>query len=480
MRRLDLFIVTLLALAPNIANCDLDLVKLPALQSATHNNDQTEVSLGRAFLRQLRGSSPTIEDPLLQAYLEDLCYRLAFINGGLPATPLQIALLPDRSINAFAVPGGVIGVNAGLFLYANNEAELASVLAHELGHISQHHYMRSQQDNSNNQWLYLGAILASIALAAHSNNNNAGLALGMSTQAALIQQQLAYSRQHEREADRVGLQTLAAAGYNPQAMPDFFTRMDKETRMVGFIPDFVLTHPLTSERIADTLLMARQYPTQGMLDRPAYELARIRLLSQLNKVTDHDIETWQHQLAERPQDKMLRLGLVMGLIAKKNYEQARQQLQPLIKSDANAIEVLITQADIELAANNPNQALTILQQGLLVTPDSVPLRLYAAKAANQANQSMLTINWLEPLSRNRPDDPLVWQLLADAYLQQKDAINVLRCRAENLFLHGQTRQALEALQQANRLAGNNYQLSAHIQNQMTEWQNELATAPKMN
>ncbi|HQV24097.1 MAG TPA: M48 family metalloprotease, partial [Agitococcus sp.] len=213
-------------------------------------NAAQEYALGRQFLRELRASTPVLSDPLINNYLENLSYKLAFAAQS-KHQQLQLVLLPDRNINAFAVMGGVIGVNAGLLLYADNEAEVAAVLAHELAHIDQHHYARASQAQSGDSWLYLAAILASIALSSASDSD-AGLALGLSTQAALIDKQLSYSRLHEREADHLGMQTLLAAGFNPQAMADFFVKMDKQVRALGFMPEFLLTHPLSQERIADS------------------------------------------------------------------------------------------------------------------------------------------------------------------------------------------------------------------------------------
>lgn len=477
-----------LPLALAVLLCPLPVLAASAAPANTPTvsvfaNDQEELSLGRSFLRQLRGSTPLLYDPLIQDWLENLGYRLAFFSG-VAAPDLQVVLIPDRNINAFAVPGGVIGINVGLFLHADSEAEVASVLCHELAHISQRHYARSVDENSKNRWLYLGALLASIALAA-SNNSNAGMALGMSSQAALVQQQLTYSRQHEREADRIGMQTLVAAGYNPQAMADFFARLDRETRMVGFMPDFLLTHPLTPERISDSQLRANSYLAassngqHGVLDTPGYQAMRTRLLALVNPPDKDHIAQLQQRLASHPEDDDTRMALVLALQSQGDLVSARQTLAPLRSRKPNAIDVVVTAADIDLVNHQPAQALQTLQQALLLAPDSMPLRFYAAHAANQAGKPELALPWLESLQYQRPEDPQVWSELADTQQLLKNPVGVLRSRAEFHFLNGDAQKALRELDQAANLARDNYPLSARINHRRQEMQ-ELSQQDKDN
>lgn len=447
---------------------------LPSFQ-ATRAEEQAEYQLGRQFLRQLRASTPLLEDPLLINYLESLSYRLSF-NSSLISPDLQLILIPDRRINAFAVPGGVIGVNQGLLLYADNEAELAAVLAHELGHISQHHYQRSQEANSSNTLLYLGALLTSIALS--TVDSDAGLALGMSTQAALVQKELSYSRQHEREADRVGMQTLVAAGFNPDAVPNFFTKMDKQARLVGLIPDFLLTHPMSQERIADSTSRARAYNHQGAYDSVDYQLIRARLLAIMNQNDSQQIAAFRQQLQDNPNNAVARLSLALALMNKDQFAQARSEIAVLLTQSPNKIDYVIASADIDIADNHPEKALKTLEQALLISPDSVVLGLYAARAATLNQQAQRSLTWLEPLSRQRPEDPIVWRAMMEAYQQQKDALGVLRTRAELKFLLGQGDKALKDLEQAAELAKKNYPLAAKIAQRRSDMQATVALEKK--
>jgi predicted Zn-dependent protease len=423
-------------------------------------NAAQEYAIGRQFLRELRATTPVLSDPLLNSYLENLSYKLAFAAQS-KHQQLQLVLLPDRNINAFAVMGGVIGVNAGLILHADNEAEIAAVLAHELAHIDQHHYARTSQDHSNDNMLYLAALLASIALASASNSD-AGLALGLSTQAAMIDKHLSHSRLHEREADHIGMQTLVAANFNPQAMADFFVKMDKQSRILGLMPEFLLTHPLSQERIADSTLRARQLPQTGELNSLDYLLIRTRLLAIINSKDTSNISLLQKQLQEQPNNEVNRLALAFALLNADEYQAARAEVNTLRQQAPQRIDYVIAQADIELADNQPKIALDVLQQALLLNPNNDALRFYAASAAIKTQQYPLALTWLTPLSFERPEDPNVWHKLIEVYQAQKAGVDLLRARAEYSFLVGNIDKALKDLEQAKRLAQNNYPLLAKI------------------
>lgn len=439
------------------------MAELPTLQPSSVTPPEERL-LGDIFLRKLRGNTPVMDDPLVQTWLENLSYRLAF-HAGMSRPDLQIVVIPDRRINAFAVPGGIIGVNAGLFLYAENESEFAAVLAHELGHVQQRHYARTVEQAGQDNWLYLGALLASIALAS-SSSGDAGMALGASAQAAMIQQQLSYSRQHEREADRVGMQTLLDAGYSPLAMPHFFGRLERESRQVGFMPDFLLTHPLTQDRIADSLGRARNLPATGETDSLAYRLVRMRLMALVEDADPRSVDNFRQKLKDHPELEEARFGLALALKNLQQFEQARQEMSVLLSAHPGAVDYVVARADIELADNKPEAALAILQQALSLTPDSVALRLYAAHAANLSLNGERAIAWLEPLSRQRPLDPVVWELLSEACLQRKDSVGVLRSRAEYRFLSDQSDKAVKDMEQAIRLAKGNYPLQAKLQDRL--------------
>jgi predicted Zn-dependent protease len=208
-----------------------------------------EKAIGKEFLKQIYFQAPLISDPLIKEYTELLIYRLSEYSE-VKDRQFNILIIDDNSLNAFAAPGGIIGVNGGLFLNADNEGQFASVMAHELAHLSQRHFARnilSTQDRSLASSL---TMISSIALAILSNNPNA-----MAVGPALLQtQSLRYSRLFEKEADRVGFGNLVRAGYNPKSMGEMFENMNNLRRLAGEIPpEFLLTHPLSSSSISDAL-----------------------------------------------------------------------------------------------------------------------------------------------------------------------------------------------------------------------------------
>ncbi|MEJ2741993.1 MAG: M48 family metalloprotease [Gammaproteobacteria bacterium] len=236
-----------------------DLPNLGDSSSGVISPDQEYIA-GRAWLRVLRGQAPIISDPLLNDYVTHLTYHLASFSE-LNQRKLEVVIINDSSINAFAVPGGVMGINAGLLLNAESEDEMAAVIAHEIAHLSQRHFARNLERSRRDKWKTVAALIASVALIASSSNSDTGLAALLTTQAASLQSQLSYSRQFEREADRFGMTTLAKAGKDPSAMPRFFERMHKATENYSKAPpEFLLTHPVTESRISDSYNRIIQLP----------------------------------------------------------------------------------------------------------------------------------------------------------------------------------------------------------------------------
>jgi predicted Zn-dependent protease len=447
---------------------------LPDLGDDVSNlvSPEQEYRLGRAWLRQLRGTTAAVADPLLQDYLEHLIYRLAF-HSPLKNPDLTLIVIPDRTINAFAVPGGVVGINVGLLLNADTEAETASVLAHELGHLSQRHFARQLAAQKQNQWLYLGSMLATIALAAKGNSEGA-YALGIGSQAALIDRQLSYNRQYEQEADRLGMQTLVDSNMDPHAMPLFFQKLLRDSRLVGNVPEFVLTHPLTESRIADTQNRASRYPQKLAQDSLSYQLIRVRLLANLLNDTSHNASFFQQQLASSAphseKAQINRLGYALTLLRDRHYKSAREALAPLLTLDPHRVDYIIAAADIELAERHYDDALTILQPALSLSPKNYPLMMYYARCQTLAGHPELAIERLEAAVKDRPEDPQIWRLLVDAYTAARDPLGVYRSKAEVFFLTGDTQRALEQLQLAIKQVNENYPLVSRIQKRIQEIQ----------
>lgn len=200
-------------------------------------------------MRMLRASRPIINDPLLNEYVSSLGHRLV-ANASDVKTPFHFFLIRNKEINAFAFFGGYVALHTGLFLYAQNESELASVVAHEIAHITQRHLARAMEDQARKSPLTIAALIGSLMLAVAAPE--AGIAAAQATTAASIQSRINYTRSNEQEADRIGIDTLARAGFNPKAMPVFFGRMLEQYRYASKPPEFLLTHPLPESRITES------------------------------------------------------------------------------------------------------------------------------------------------------------------------------------------------------------------------------------
>ncbi|WP_287812462.1 M48 family metalloprotease, partial [Pseudomonas sp.] len=250
---------------------------LPSLGDASSAivSPQQEHDLGRAWLGMLRSQVDQLSDPQLKDYVETTVYRLAE-SSQLQDHRLEFILIDSKELNAFAAPGGIVGVNGGLFLNADTEGQYAGVMAHELSHLAQRHFARGVEEQKRMQMPVMAALLAGIVLAA-TGGGEAGMATIMGSQAAAIQSQRAFSRENEAEADRVGLVTLQKAGYDPRNMPDMFEKLARQYRFDAKPPEFLLTHPVTEARIADTRNRAEQFPHGGVEDSLRYQLIKKRV-----------------------------------------------------------------------------------------------------------------------------------------------------------------------------------------------------------
>ncbi|MEK6787891.1 MAG: M48 family metalloprotease [Pseudomonadota bacterium] len=429
----------------------------------------TENRLGQAFLRQLRASTPLHGDTLLREYLENLIYRLS-AQSALIDPVFTLIVVDDREVNAFAVPGGVIGVNTGLMLTAETEDELAGVLSHELGHLSQRHFARSQEANKYNQWLALGGLLASIAAASAggSQSGNIGMAIGASAQSLAAQNQLRYSRNYEQEADRIGMQTLTQSGYEPRAMSSFFARLDRSTRQLGYIPEFLLTHPLSSSRLSDLERRVSEAKRNIKPVAPHFRLLQMRLQIAYSEQLDETIRAFESVLNAGDAAPAMRYGLSLAYLRQSRLDEALATLQPLLKADPNRLEYRSSEIDIAMKRQDYTQAMALSQSAWSIYPGQRSILESYTRAALALKQASRVRPLLDTAVRAHANDTVVWRLLADCAAQQKDALAIFRARAEIFYLNNRQKEAEEQLKNALRLASNNYSLSAQLNQRLAD------------
>ncbi|MGH8483850.1 MAG: M48 family metalloprotease, partial [Pseudomonas sp.] len=324
---------------------------LPSLGDASSAivSPQQEHQLGRAWLSLLRGNVNQLNDPQLKDYVETSVYRLAETSQ-LQDRRLEFILIDSRELNAFAAPGGIVGVNGGLFLNAQTEGEYASVLAHELAHLSQRHFARGVEAQQRMQLPMMAALLAGIVAAA-AGAGDAGIAAIAGTQAAAIQEQRRFSRQNEQEADRIGILNLEKAGYDPRNMPSMFERLMRQYRYDAKPPEFLLTHPVTESRIADTRNRAEQAPKGGTEDSARYQLIRARVALIYEGTPGLAAKRFRAQLDEDPKLDSARYGLALALIKGGRLNEARDALKPLLDKAPNDVTYNLAQIDLDVTNN---------------------------------------------------------------------------------------------------------------------------------
>ena len=435
---------------------------LPALGDASSSivSPEQEHQLGRAWLNVLRGQVRSLPDPLLMDFVERSVYRLAETSQ-LEDRRLAFVLLDSPQLNAFAAPGGVIGVNGGLFLQAQSEGEYASVLAHELAHLSQRHFARGLEEQRRMQVPLMAALLAGVVAAA-AGAGDAGIAAIASTQAAAIQAQRRFSRQNEQEADRIGLLNLQRAGYDPRAMPSMFERLMRQYRYTRVPPEFLLTHPVSESRVADTRNRAEQFTGEGRNDSLLYQLMRARVQLHYENTPGLAAKRFRAQLDENPRLDAARYGLALAQLRAGQHGEARQTLQPLLDGSPDDVVYNLARIEVEIAAERLDEAAQRLQRLLVLYPSSYPLRQQRAELLLKQQRPQEAERVLDALLDERPGDSELWYLQAETRGLAGNIIGLHQARAEYFALVGDYDQALEQLDFARRRASGNFQLAARI------------------
>ena len=451
-------------------------IELPTLGDTSSSivSLEQEYRLGRAWLSILRGQVAQLKDPLLKDYVERTVYKLAETSQ-LQERRLEFVLLASPQLNAFAAPGGIIGVNGGLFIHAQNEAEYASVMAHELAHLSQRHFARGLEAQQRLQLPMMGALLAGV-IAAAAGAGDLGMAAIASGQASAFQEQRRFSRDNEQEADRIGMVNLARAGFDPRAMPSMFERLARQYRFDGSVPEFLLTHPVTESRIADTRNRAEQLAARssdpGMVDTLSYQLLRARVILHFSESAAQALKNFEAELAKDPGNTAAAYGKAMALSRLGRHSQATGELQQLLERAPGSQIFLASMIELELAAQKPQQALQRSENALQLLPNSFALQMLRVEALLALQEYRQAEQALDRLVKQRSHDPDIWFALADARGNTGNIIGVHEARAEYFSRVGQYRQAIEQLGYARRLVTNNFPLEARLEARQEELKKE--------
>jgi predicted Zn-dependent protease len=404
-----------------------------------------EQELGRKFMQSVQQRFALVDDPLANAYLQDLTDRLlSQLNQH--EQSISVFIVDDPAINAFAGPGGHIGVHSGLILTARSEAELASVLAHEIAHVEQRHLVRRFEAGSRLTLQTMGAVIAAILL---GDNPQASQAILSSAMAGSAQQQLAYSREHEQEADRIGLELLASADFDPRAMVSFFQVLHQQTRIgESGAPEFIRTHPLTTARIADTDARAQRYPAARKGENPLFQIIQARLAAAASQNSAALAAFQQRLRSQQVTRETAQYARALAALKAANHGEARSLLRPLLADDPLRLQYHFTAAEIELADRRPQQARDILEGILSLNPGNPYLTELLARTLLQLDQPAQAQQLMKDQIRRAGMQPRLYQLYAQAAIEAGRPAEAYRSLAEVEYFFGNLHQAIDYLEQA--------------------------------
>ena len=432
-------------------------------------DQQKEKLIGEKVYREVHRQMPTIQD----AWLED--QFLQIFSGILSQTqlgqPIGLVIIKDPQINAFAVPGGLFALNTGLITSAKNLDEITGVMAHEIAHVAQRHYSRSQEAFKGQGLLALAGIIVGAAIASQADSD-VGSAVMLGTQAALMDKQLSYSRNQEREADRIGMQFMYAAGYNPQSMADYFETMHRATSRVSFLPDFWLTHPLTTERMSEARLRANQLP---QVRSKIYDLD-FDILKWYTQVVSNQATEIQLQALANQKNIAGLLALSKFYLMQGDYTQAQSNLDLVKIKLKSHILIPLIQTDIYLGQNKFDQAYDSISSLQKTMPENRALSYKLAEVLIRQGKIDQAQTLVQRFIRKNQRDIEGWQLLQQATNLDKSsplqAVNVLCYRAEAEYWSGYEENAIKSMLHAQRLAKGNLAMSAKIDSRLKQMQDD--------
>ncbi len=438
----------------NPANLDTSLPDLGD-SSQTVLTPQDEQRIGEQIMRDVAVSDEVVQDIEVIDYLNTLGNRLVAASPD-KEQKFNFFVVQDNSINAFAVPGGVIGVHTGLILATNSESELASVLGHEIGHVTQHHMARMLAQQKNDIFKDIGGIALAL-LAARANPGLASGALATAS-AASVQRQLDYTREHEREADRVGLSILDAAGFDVRAMPAFFTSLQQGTRFTeGTAPSFLRTHPLTSERIADMANRVEKMPYKQVQDSLDFQLIRTKLRAS-NGLAQDAIDLFQNNIKEHrfANETAEHYGLAVAMLRKNDLTGATNQIQWLRKNAPKNAIIESLSARIEVVRNNPQAAASQYAKALALFPNHRALIYGYSEHFLAINQPDNAIKLVQDKQALYPNDAYFYDILAKAYTAKNKNLLRFQAQGESYFRQYNLQKAIEQMEFATKAKDGNF------------------------
>lgn len=424
-----------------------------------------ERKLGESLMRFLRQNELIETDPFVQSYIHSLGYQLV-ANSDETKQPYTFFVVKDPSVNAFAAPGGFIGVHAGMFLTSETESELAAVLSHEIAHITQKHLIRTMEATKKHRITTAVALLAAILVG--QNVQQLTEAAILTSIAANAQIQIDFTRAHEKEADYIGIKILADTGFDPDAMAGFFAKMQKTSQLYGpELPEFLRTHPVSVNRIADATNRARNISKRVVKQDARYALVKARLVVKETKDIHQFIK--EYKTTKNKSKTIFHYTLAIANLKADNARQAQKHINRLLKKNKENIYFSVSQARILHALKQDKKAGTVFRKLMRLYPYSYPVTIHYARfllATRQYNRAYKT---LQAYAQNRKAETLTLNLLSKAASKTGKTAEAYFYLAKYEFLNGNTHNAISYMDIAAKQKGTDYYLSSKIEAKLKQY-----------
>jgi predicted Zn-dependent protease len=494
MKRIAAHLLIAALLAPHAP-----FVRANSLPDLGDNSDSVvtepqERAIGKRIMLDIRGDRAFVDDPEIVEYITQLGNRLVSASRGTTndnRRDFEFFVLNDDSINAFALLGGFVGFHSGLILSSTTESELAGVMGHEIAHVLQRHAARGVMGQRGSGLMQLAALAAAI-LAARSNSPSAGQATEAAIvggQALAIQNQLDYSRDFEREADRIGIQIMMRAGFDPQGMVSFFDRLLRANRHNdGKAPGYLRTHPLTTERIADMQNRVDQLTAESdkrlrmVSESLDYKFAQAKLRA-ASLGANEGMQFFKAAIAERTvlRNRADVYGLALSMVKARNFTGAEAELRS-IRSVGGAqsnphpwIENLY--ADVLIGQRQFDRAITVLADARKRFPDSRPLALAHIEAHYLAGKTDAALALASERLKTITDDAKLYEIAARCYERMGRKLAQHRAIGESYYRRGNLVGAIEQLEIAIKAKDGDFYESSSAEARLREWKAEFRNRP---
>jgi beta-barrel assembly-enhancing protease len=469
-RAISLLCALVLTLAPIGGGAD----ELPDIGSPADTvlSRDKEQQIGRAIYRTLRDTGQVITDPETQEYIQDIGQKLA-AHATDSGQRFRFFVVNDPVINAFALPGGYIGVHSGLLLATATESELAGVLAHEISHVTQRHISRAIFANQRASILTMAAMLGAILLGAVAGSGDAVQGAVLGAQGAIAQQQINFTRDNEYEADRFGVGLLAAAGFDPMGMPDFFETMARQSgTLASQAPELLRTHPVNTNRIAETRSRAAQLPKRDVADATGYRLTRARLRLLSSPTTEAALAQFSADLEDpaRIGDPGTAYGLALTRLQRSEFSTAEKAFLDLVGTDPGVISFHIGLAQAQMGLGQHTAAFATFERAMGLFPRNVPLTVHYAEALMQQQRFKEAHHVLLDLLNIVPPTPEQVRLIARAASAAGDTADAHFYMAEYHLMGGDLMLAIDELRVALSIPGLDTVQKARFRSRLDEIQ----------